>query len=137
MTPLRAVGYVRCSTDQQDDSPEQQKREILTYAEASGYQIADWFVDFGKSGTTFDQRPEFIRLASIVEGQPTFSAVICYDESRWGRAIDSEENTFWRVKFRKAGVEVLLVKTAIDPRHEYAPMLKAFEGVQASQYSKK
>jgi len=30
-----------------------------------------------------------------------------------------------------------LSKTSIDPKHEYAPMLKAFEGVQASQYSKK
>lgn len=39
--------------------------------------------------------------------------------------------------FRKHGVNVLLVKTAIDPNSEFAPMLKAFEGVQASQYSKK
>jgi len=25
----------------------------------------------------------------------------------------------------------------VDPKNEFAPMLKAFEGVQASQYSKK
>lgn len=132
-----AVGYVRCSTDQQEDSPEQQRKAITAFAEANDYKITGWYVDFGRSGTTFDQRPEFQRLRLAVDSHPTFNAVICYDESRWGRAIDAEENTYWRVHFRKRKVEVLLVKTAVDNDHEFAPMLKAFEGVQASQYSKK
>jgi site-specific DNA recombinase len=134
---IPAVGYVRCSTEMQEDSPDQQKNEILNYSTKNGYDIKAWYVDFGKSGTTFDQRPEFQRMKKIVENKPIFKAVICYDESRWGRAIDAEENTFWRVYFRKHGIDVVLVKTSIDPKHEYAPMLKAFEGVQASQYSKK
>jgi DNA invertase Pin-like site-specific DNA recombinase len=124
-------------TDLQEESPEQQKKEILSFAERIGFSITEWYVDFGKSGTTFDQRPEFQRLRRKVEESPNFQAVICYDESRWGRAIDAEENTYWRVHFRKHGVEVLLVKTSVDPKNEFAPMLKAFEGVQASQYSKK
>lgn len=132
-----AAGYIRCSTDLQEESPEQQKKEILSFAERSGFSITEWYVDFGKSGTTFEQRPEFLRLRRKVEESPNFQAVICYDESRWGRAIDAEENTYWRVHFRKHGVEVLLVKTSVDPKNEFAPMLKAFEGVQASQYSKK
>ena len=39
--------------------------------------------------------------------------------------------------FRKFGVEVVLVKTSVDRTNAFAPMLSAFEGVQASQYSKK
>lgn len=132
-----AVGYIRCSTELQEDSPEQQKKEIELYATKQDFTMIEWFVDFGKSGTTFDQRPEFARLRKRVECHPNFQTVICYDESRWGRAIDAEENTYWRVHFRRYGVEVLLVKTSVDPSHEFAPMLKAFEGVQASQYSKK
>ena len=134
---IPAVGYIRCSTEMQEDSPDQQKNEILNFSAKNGYDVKAWFVDFGKSGTTFEQRPEFQRMKKIVENKPNFNAVICYDESRWGRAIDAEENTFWRVYFRKFRVDVVLVKTSIDPKHEYAPMLKAFEGVQASQYSKK
>ena len=137
MNNNNAVGYIRCSTELQEDSPEQQKKEILSFASQKGYNLIDWYVDFGKSGTTFEQRPEFQRLKKCVEGKPSFSTVICYDESRWGRAIDSEENTYERVYFKKHGVNVVLVKTSIDPHHEFAPMLKAFEGVQASQYSKK
>ncbi len=135
--PKIAVGYVRCSTELQEDSPEQQKKEILAFAERNGHSIIEWFVDFGISGTTFEQRPEFQRLKRKVEHHPRFEAVICYDESRWGRAIHSEDNTYFRRHFERHGVQVLLVKTAIDPNHEYAPMLKAFEGIQASQYSKK
>ena len=134
---LLAVGYIRCSTDLQEESPDQQKKEILSYADSRGYAVVDWFIDFGKSGTTFLQRPEFQRLRRTVDNNPGFKAVICYDESRWGRAIDAEENTYWRFHFRKRGVDVLLVKTSVDPKNEFAPMLKAFEGVQASQFSKK
>lgn len=132
-----AAGYVRCSTEMQEDSPEQQKKEISLYAQENGYHIVEWFVDFGKSGTTFDQRPEFQRMRSRVENDPHFESVICYDESRWGRAIDPEENTYMRVLFRKHNVDVVLVKTSVDRDNEFAPMLSAFEGVQASQYSKK
>jgi len=80
---IPAVGYVRCSTEQQDDSPEQQQKAILSFAETKGYDVQEWFTDFGKSGTTFDQRPAFQQLRQAVEGNPPFQAVICYDESRW------------------------------------------------------
>src|ERR1041385_5250509 len=103
-----AVGYVRCSTEMQEDSPDQQRKEIESFAIMKGYTMLDWYVDFGKSGTTFDQRPEFLRLKTRVESKPDFQAVICYDESRWGRAIDAEENTFWRFFFRKRNVDVVL-----------------------------
>ncbi len=132
-----AAAYIRCSTDMQEDSPEQQKQEIQKFADQHGYSIAHWFVDFGWSGTTFDMRPEFLKLKRCVETGSDFQYVICYDESRWGRAINPEENTYWRVHFEKHGVKVILVKTSIDPDHEFAPMMKAFEGIQASQYSKK
>jgi site-specific DNA recombinase len=131
-----AVGYVRCSTEMQEDSPDQQKREIEKFAASSGYSISEWFEDFGESGTSFE-RPGFQRLLKKVESGVDFRAVIIYDESRWGRAIDAEENTYWRVHFRRFNVDVVLVKTSIDPNHEFAPMLNAFEGIQASQYSKK
>jgi site-specific DNA recombinase len=136
MNGIIAVGYIRCSTEMQDDSPEQQRKEIESFGRTKGYSIIEWFVDFGVSGTTYD-RPEFKRLWKTVEAGAPFTAVICYDESRWGRAINSDENTFWRVRFRKHGVDVVLVKTAVDPQHEFAPMLSALEGIQASQYSKK
>ena len=132
-----AVGYIRCSTEMQEDSPDQQKKAILEFASRNRYRIVEWFVDFGESGTSFEQRPEFMKLKKAVDSSPSFGAVISYDESRWGRAINPEENIFWRVYFQKRGVDVVLVKSSIDPKHEFAPMMNAIEAVQASQYSKK
>ena len=132
-----AVGYLRCSTEKQEDSPEQQKKDILSFAAQKGYQVIDWYIDFGISGTTFDKRNGFLKLKAAIENSHRFGTVICYDESRWGRAIDSEENTYWRVYFRKFDVELVLVKTAMDPESEFAPMISSLESLQASQYSKK
>ncbi len=132
-----AVGYVRCSTDMQQDSPDQQKKEILTFAEKHGYHIQEWFEDHGQSGTSFNQRPAFQRLWKRVENNPDFLFVIAYDESRWGRPLEPEENAYWRFSFRLHGVDVILVRTSIDPGNEFAPMMAAFEGVQAFAYSKK
>ncbi len=65
--PISAVGYVRCSTDQQEDSPEQQKKAIEAFAQKYNYSIEHWYIDFGKSGTTFEQRPEFQKLRRAVK----------------------------------------------------------------------
>ena len=131
-----AVGYVRCSTVEQEDSINQQKKEVRKYADINKFTIVEWFEDMGVSGTTFD-RPGFNRLLERVQKGADFGAVICYDQSRWGRGIDPEENVFWRHLFKRENVNVKMIKTSIDENHEYAPMLNAFDAVQASQYSKK
>ena len=75
-----AVGYVRCSTDMQaETSPEQQKLLITEWAEKQGFHLSEWFVDVGKSGTSFEKRPEFARLKSRVESKPNFQFVIVLD----------------------------------------------------------
>jgi site-specific DNA recombinase len=107
-----AVGYVRCSTDAQSEtSPPQQRQQILAEAERRGYSIAEWFEDVGKSGTSFEKRPEFNRLLQRVMAKPSFEAVICLDETRWGRA-GAEDNLYYKRHFKKIGnVDVLLVNT--------------------------
>ncbi len=132
----KAVGYVRCSTEDQEDSPDQQKAEILAFAAKKHYHIVDWFVDFGRSGTTFDQRPEFQRLLRLVEAGANFEVVVCYDMSRWGRAINVAENGYWSYHFRRLGVDVVLVKTSVDPQSSFAEVVSALESYQAADYVK-
>jgi hypothetical protein len=76
-------------------------------------------------------------LKKTVENGRTFNTVFCYDESRWGRAIDPAENSFWIQYFKRLGVVVILVKTSVDPKSEFADVLGALERSQASSYSKK
>lgn len=88
-----AVGYLRCSTDMQDDSVEQQKQEIQKWADANDYKVIEWYEDEGKSGTTFEKRPAFMRLMRRVESGANFEHILVYDESRWGRPNNPRERT--------------------------------------------
>ena len=54
-----AVGYIRMSTDKQEDSPAQQKAEIEKLAQRLGYRIFRRYEDHGVSGATTNKRPEF------------------------------------------------------------------------------
>ena len=40
-----AVGYIRMSTDQQQDSPERQRRDIEAMPLKSNYKIIKWYED--------------------------------------------------------------------------------------------
>ena len=52
---IPAVGYIRMSSDKQEASPQQQRKEIETYAAEHGYRIIDWYIDEGISGSRSDR----------------------------------------------------------------------------------
>ncbi len=134
-----AVGYVRCSTDMQaETSPEQQKQLILDWAGKNGFHLVEWFIDVGKSGTSFEKRPEFVRLRSRVETKPNFQTVIVLDESRWGRA-GANDSIYYKTHFKKtANVEVIMVRTIANTGNQtFDTMLGAFEGGLSQEESKK
>ena len=58
---IPAAGYVRMSTDDQNDSPDRQRHEIQALAERDGYEILRWYEDHGISGTASKNRPGFQR----------------------------------------------------------------------------
>ena len=58
-TKIPAVGYVRMSPDQQEDSPARQKGEIEQLSQRDGYQIVGWYEDHGITGVESANRPEF------------------------------------------------------------------------------
>lgn len=51
-----AVGYVRMSTDQQQDSPVRQRRDTQALADRPGYRIVRWYEDHGLTGTESSKR---------------------------------------------------------------------------------
>ena len=106
-----AVGYVRCSTEKQDDSIEQQKNELMDWAIENDYKIIRWYEDEGKSGTSFEKRSAFMQLKSCVETNVNFEFVLVYDESRWGRAKNLRESNYWKYHFEKKGVKVIIINS--------------------------
>ena len=103
-----AVGYIRMSTDKQEDSPEQQKAEINKLAKREGFRIIRWYEDHGISGAKTHKRPEFRRMIRDAEDRGDFKAILCWDQDRFGR-FDSIEAGEWISPLRRVGVELVTV----------------------------
>lgn len=100
-----AVGYIRMSTDRQENSPERQRREINALAEREGYRITKWYEDHGLTGTESANRPEFQSLLRDAE-RGRFSAILLHEQSRFSREDIFDVMAHWRL-LREAGVEIV------------------------------
>lgn len=107
-----AVAYIRMSTDKQEESPEQQRREIIAMAEKLGYEILRWYEDLGVSGDDTERRLAFLKMRSDAETLGDFSAVLCWDQDRFGR-FDSIEAGYWIRPLRKKGISLVTVAQGV------------------------
>ena len=105
---IRAVGYIRMSSDRQEASPGQQREEILKLAKKDGYEIIRWYVDEGISGDATEQRKDFQRMIKDAETLNDFCVIVCWDQDRFGR-FDSIEAGRWIHPLRKTGVTLATV----------------------------
>jgi DNA invertase Pin-like site-specific DNA recombinase len=103
-----AVGYIRMSSDKQEESPEQQREEIVKLAETHGYTIIRWYEDRGVSGDKTRNRKGFLQMIDDVKRRGDFGAILCWDQDRFGR-FDSIEAGEWISPLRRAGVEMICV----------------------------
>ncbi|WP_010279078.1 recombinase family protein [Paenibacillus senegalensis] len=89
MTKLKAVMYVRVSTEEQAKegySVSAQIAEIKRYAELNGYEIIDEYIDEGASGKNISGRPQMNRLLKD-SNQQKFGVVIIYKIDRLARKL--------------------------------------------------
>ncbi len=105
----RAVGYVRRSTDRQEQSIPDQKKALEAYAAEHGLHLVKFYIDDAISGTSTLGRRAFQQMIGDAES-PThrFDIIVVYDVKRFGR-IDNDEAGYYRYKLRTHGVEVRYV----------------------------
>lgn len=102
-----AAGYLRRSTDRQEQSLEDQRQAIEIYAEREGFSVVKWFVDDAISGTSTEARKAFqAMIAAAQEPNCPFRHVLVYDVKRFGR-VDTDEAGYYRFLLRQASVEVI------------------------------
>ena len=107
--PQVAVGYLRRSTDRQEQSIPDQRKAIERYAAEHDLELARYFVDDAISGTSAVRRPAFQEMVGLAQQERRpFSYVIVYDVKRFGR-LDNDEAGYYRHILRTHGVEVLYV----------------------------
>jgi DNA invertase Pin-like site-specific DNA recombinase len=107
--PHVAVGYLRRSTDRQEQSIPDERKAIERYAAEHDLELARYFVDDAISGTSAVRRPAFQEMVGLAQPERRpFSYVIVYDVKRFGR-LDIDEAGYYRHILRTHGVEVLYV----------------------------
>jgi len=105
----RAVGYVRRSTDRQEQSIPDQKKVIETYAAEHDLSLVKFYTDDAISGTSTLGRRAFQQMVQDAQkSTKRFDRIIVYDVKRFGR-IDNDEAGYYRHILKTHGVEVLYV----------------------------
>ena len=105
----RAVGYVRRSTDRQEQSIPDQKKAIETYAAEHDLRLVKFYTDDAISGTSTLGRRAFQQMVQDAQkSTKRFDRIIVYDVKRFGR-VDNDEAGYYRHILKTHGVEVLYV----------------------------
>lgn len=100
-----AVGYIRMSTDQQQDSPARQRQDINALADRQGFKIIRWYEDHGLIGTESSKRREFQKLLGDAKAG-AFAAVLVSEQSLMSHEDIFDAMQHWR-PFRDAGVSII------------------------------
>jgi DNA invertase Pin-like site-specific DNA recombinase len=135
---LRAVEYVRMSTEHQQYSTENQSDKIREYATRRGIEIVRTYADAGKSGLRIDGRASLQQLIKDVEsGTADFTIILVYDVSRWGRFQDADESAYYEYRCRRAGIQVAYCAEQFE--NDGSPVSTIVKGVKramAGEYSR-
>ncbi len=105
----RAVGYVRRSTDKQEQSIGDQKKAISDYAAEHRLRVQRFYVDDAVSGTSTVGRRAFQEMmADAQKSVRPFDWIVVYDVKRFGR-VDNDEAGYYRHLLRTHGVDIRYV----------------------------
>jgi DNA invertase Pin-like site-specific DNA recombinase len=135
---LCAAQYIRMSTDHQDLSPDMQKAAIDAYASRNGLSVIRTFLDAGRSGLTLRKRPAMKQLLQeVTNPQRSFSVVLVYDISRWGRFQDTDASAYYEYHCRLHGVDVRYVQEPFSGADSaLATLFKGMKRAMAAEFSR-
>lgn len=112
----QAAAYIRVSThDQEELSPDAQKRLIMEYAQKNDMLISNEhiYIEKGISGRKSKSRPAFLQMISAAKQDPApFSCILVWKFSRFAR--NQEESIVYKSLLKKQrGIDVISVSEPI------------------------
>jgi len=133
---VRAVQYVRMSTEHQKYSTRNQADTIAVYAARHGFRIVRTYADKGRSGLAVARRDALQRLIDdVTGGRADFEAILVYDISRWGRFQDIDESAHYEFLCRNAGIAIhYCAEQFANDGSLAAVILKHLKRVMAAEY---
>src|SRR5215467_12032896 len=137
----KAWAFYRRSTDKQELSIEDQRKEVRAFAQQRGWQIVREFephLGYG-SGLTIDRDSAFLEMVRMAEHEPHGAMyLLVYDVSRFGR-LQPEDKIYWERRFKKqGGIQIIYVKDDFRNDGSIGDILtKVVKHSEAHQYSVK
>jgi DNA invertase Pin-like site-specific DNA recombinase len=109
-----SVGYLRRSTDRQEQSIGDQRKVIEDWAVRNDFDVLDYYVDDAISGASSEGRAAFLKLIQDAKHRDCpFQFVLVYDIKRFGR-VDNDEAGYYRYQLRHNGVEIIYVSEGFN-----------------------
>jgi DNA invertase Pin-like site-specific DNA recombinase len=135
---IRAVQYLRMSTEHQRYSLANQQAAIAEYAAVEGLEVIRTYSDAGKSGLRLNGRLQLQKLLSdCLSPTRDFSTILVLDVSRWGRFQDPDQAAYYEYVCRGAGVRVAYVgETFTNDGGLVSSIVKHLKRVMAAEYSR-
>jgi len=129
---MLAALYCRVSTDSQRERQtiETQKRLLADYAKREGWEIFDWYVDDGITGTSIEARTAFTKLLRDAEARK-FDLLLVTDTDRLTRSDDPRQRAFIEFVLKDNGIKIAVANTGEllnldDPMHELFHYIKSW-----------
>ena len=126
---IMKIGYIRVSTDSQDNSVITQKEMIENYSKLKGIEIDDYFVDFGISGKNTIKREKYLELMELVEDGKV-DTIVTTSLSRWSRNTLDLLKSVEVLKKHKVSFEVIKEQVSLN-----TPMGEFFVSILGSIYT--
>ncbi|WP_428390166.1 recombinase family protein [Mucisphaera sp.] len=133
----KAYGYVRRSTDRQEESLEQQRQQLEAFAERHGWQIVGLYQDDAISGSDM-KRPGLRRMIHDAETNDEVEIVLAWDRNRLARPKDPVDGMLLERKLADAGKKVVYAATGLTTERTFTSDLIGFvEHHQNGDYLRK
>lgn len=105
-----AVGYVRRSTDRQDESLTQQRNKLAQCANVKGWELTRIFEDDAISGSEM-KRPGLEALLAAIENDKSIQVVVVWERNRLSRPKDPLDGMLLERKILNCGKRVFYAAT--------------------------
>src|SRR5213594_4384540 len=133
-----AAVYVRMSTEHQQYSTSNQMDAIRDYAKRRGMQIVKEYSDEGKSGLSIQGRDSLSQMIQDVQNEEaSFSVILVYDVSRWGRFQDTDESAYYEYVCRRVNIQVHYCAEPFEnDGSAISAIIKNLKRAMAAEYSR-
>lgn len=130
---LRAVGYIRVSTDMQVEqgySLENQEYQIKSYVESRGMTLVHTYKkEKGASGKNIEGSPQFQQMLSDIAKNRDIDYIMVYNMSRFARNAADALTTLQKLK--SYNVSLYAIKEGIDSSTKMGEMMFSFASIFA------